>query len=118
MTAHLFHGLLGNPPADRVFLRTPKGGTLTYGDVMDRSARLAHALFESGVRPGDRVAVQVEKSPEAILLCLACARAGAVYLPLNTAYTLAELAYFIADAEPALFVGDPSLQGGIEALLA
>ena len=57
-----------------------------------------------GVKPGDRVAVQVEKSAEAIVLYLACLRAGAVYLPLNTAYTLAELEYFIGDAEPRVVV--------------
>jgi malonyl-CoA/methylmalonyl-CoA synthetase len=53
------------------------------------------------------VAVQVEKSPEALMLYLACLRAGAVYLPLNTAYTLAELDYFIGDAQPRLVVVDP-----------
>ncbi len=65
----------------------------------------------SASRPGDRVAVQVEKSPEAIFLYLACLRAGAVFLPLNTAYTLAELGYFFGDAEPRLVVCDPA-QGG------
>ncbi|HEY1876320.1 MAG TPA: malonyl-CoA synthase, partial [Rhizomicrobium sp.] len=53
---------------------------------------------------GDRVAVQVEKSPNAVCLYLACLRAGAVYLPLNTGYTPSELSYFVADAEPRLFV--------------
>ncbi|MEV9241998.1 AMP-binding protein, partial [Klebsiella pneumoniae] len=58
----------------------------------------------SGVRPGDRVAVQVEKSPDAILLYLACVRAGAIFLPLNTAYTLNEVEYFVGDAEPRLVI--------------
>ncbi len=66
-----------------------------------------------GVRPGDRVAVQVEKSPEALMLYLACLRTGAVYLPLNTAYTLAELDYFIGDAEPRLIVCAPGAKEGI-----
>ena len=71
------------------------------------SARLAWALVALGVMPGDRVAAQVDKSPEAIALYLATVRAGAVWLPLNPAYTRAELAYFVADAEPALFVTAP-----------
>ncbi|HEX4025510.1 MAG TPA: malonyl-CoA synthase [Steroidobacteraceae bacterium] len=88
----------------REFLRTDTGRTLRYADLHAESARLAHALVALGVRPGERVAVQVDKSPEAVLLYLATLRAGAVYLPLNTAYTEAELEYFIADAQPALFV--------------
>ncbi|MGH8256863.1 MAG: malonate--CoA ligase [Steroidobacteraceae bacterium] len=82
--------------------------TLTYADMRAGSARLAHALVALGLRPGDRVAVQVDKSPEAVLLYLATLRAGAVYLPLNTAYTEAELEYFIHDAQPALWVCTPA----------
>ena len=67
---------------------------LTYGDMLDRTAQLANILVLSGVEPGDRVAVQVEKTPENLLLYLASLRAGAVYLPLNTAYTLAETRLF------------------------
>ncbi|MDB5482074.1 MAG: Malonyl-CoA synthase [Caulobacteraceae bacterium] len=84
-----------------------------YADLDRESARLANALVGLGVRPGDRVAVQVEKSAVNLLLYLAAVRAGAVYLPLNTAYTLAELAYFIGDAEPALIVGDPVARAGV-----
>src|SRR5579859_7957507 len=84
-----------------------------YGDLDRESARLANALAALGVRPGDRVAVQVEKSATNLLLYLAALRAGAVYLPLNTAYTLAELAYFIGDAEPALIVCDPAARAGV-----
>jgi malonyl-CoA/methylmalonyl-CoA synthetase len=72
------------------------------------SGRMANILVLRGVEPGDRVAVQVEKSPEALILYLATLRAGAVYLPLNTGYTLAELDYFIGDAEPRLVVCDPT----------
>jgi malonyl-CoA/methylmalonyl-CoA synthetase len=68
------------------------------------AARFAHVLAHHGVKPGDRVAVQVEKSPNALCLYLACLRMGAVYLPLNTGYTPSELAYFVGDAEPRLFV--------------
>jgi len=94
-------------PSDRVFITTADGRVLTYGGLGALSARLAHALVALGVKPGDRVAAQVEKSPEAIALYLACVRAGAVWLPLNTAYTSVELAYFLEDAEPALFVAAP-----------
>jgi malonyl-CoA/methylmalonyl-CoA synthetase len=98
------------------FLTTPQGRTLTYGDLETGSARLANALVEAGVQPGDRVAVQVEKSPEVVLLYLACLRAGAVYLPLNTAYTLNELAYFIGDAQPRVVICDPKGEAGLAAL--
>jgi malonyl-CoA/methylmalonyl-CoA synthetase len=67
-----------------------------------------------GVAPGDRVAVQVEKSPEAFLLYLACLRAGAVFVPLNTAYTPAELSYFLSDAEPRLFVVQPEVEASLK----
>ncbi|MBS0296000.1 MAG: malonyl-CoA synthase [Proteobacteria bacterium] len=92
---------------DRPFLRTPDGEAITYAGLFERSARLAHALGALCVKRGDRVAVQVEKSPEALLLFLACVRSGAVFLPLNPAYTLPELEYFVGDAEPALVVVSP-----------
>ena len=75
--------------------------------MIERSARVANALAALGVGPGDRVAVQVEKSVEALMLYLGTIRSGAVYLPLNTAYTSAELSYFLGDAEPALAVCRP-----------
>ncbi|TPN02981.1 malonyl-CoA synthase [Mesorhizobium sp. B2-1-5] len=117
MSNHLFDIFRSRmPKPGRLLMRTDDGRVLTYGDMLARSAQLAHALLQLGVEPGDRVAVQVEKSPEAMLLYLACLRAGAVFLPLNTAYTLAELAYFFGDAEPRLVVCDPARAAGIEAL--
>ena len=97
----------------RPFLETPGGPQLSYAAMVEGSARYANALVSLGVKPGDRVAVQVEKSPEAALLYLGTLRAGAVYLPLNTAYTLAELDYFIGDAEPALVVCSPASRDGV-----
>jgi malonyl-CoA/methylmalonyl-CoA synthetase len=94
--------------ADRVFLEDQGGETLTYGALEARSARYASALAALGVTKGDRVAVQVKKSVEALLLYFGCLRAGAVYLPLNTAYTPAEIGYFLGDAEPTVFVCDPA----------
>jgi malonyl-CoA/methylmalonyl-CoA synthetase len=86
--------------------------------MLARSAHLAHALAARGVKPGDRVAVQVEKCPGALMLYLACVRAGAVFLPLNVAYTLVELDYFFADAEPRLVVCDPGREGDISPIAA
>src|SRR5205823_10776186 len=93
---------------DTVFLEQPGGRTFTYGDLDRESARLANAVAAMGVRPGDRVAVQAEKSPTVLLVYLACVRAGAVLLPMNPAYTDGEVQYLLDDAEPALFVHDPS----------
>ncbi len=102
-------------PSDRVCLIQPDGTTITYGEVHQWAGRFASALVGLGVRPGDRVLVQVEKSPEALFLYLGCLRAGAVFLPLNTAYTLREVAYFVSDAEPALIVCRPGAEAGFAA---
>jgi len=117
MTDTLFDRLLPSSvdPA-RTVIETADGGRLTYGSLRAATGRMAHALTAAGARPGDRVAVQVEKSVEALVLYLACLRAGLVYLPLNTAYTPAELAYFIGDAEPALVVCDPARLDSTRAL--
>jgi malonyl-CoA/methylmalonyl-CoA synthetase len=116
MSAHLYDALTARfPKRDKPFLMTPEGRTLTYRELEDGSARIASVLRELGVEPGDRVAVQVEKSPEAVLLYLACLRAGAVFLPLNTAYTPAEVEYFLGDAEPRVFVCDPARRKQLQA---
>jgi malonyl-CoA/methylmalonyl-CoA synthetase len=119
MASHLFASIVERiTDGSRTFLETPAGRRLAYDDVVAESARLAGALRALGVEPGDRVAAQVEKSPEALLLYLACARAGAIFLPLNTAYTLAELEYFVSDAEPSLVVCDPGRAAGVRPLAA
>ena len=102
--------------AERVAIETVAGGRLTYGELDQRCARLAARLARLGVGRGDRVAAQIEKSVANVLLYLACLRQGAVYLPLNTAYTRAELDYFFGDAEPALIVCDPARRAEIGAL--
>jgi malonyl-CoA/methylmalonyl-CoA synthetase len=101
---------------ERVAIETLDGDRLTYGELDERCARFAARLARLGVGRGDRVAAQIEKSVANILLYLACLRRGAVYLPLNTAYTLDELDYFFGDAEPALIVCDPAKRTTIEAL--
>jgi len=113
MNANLFARIEEGADPAAVFIDTVDGRRLTYGDVLALSARLANALGARGVEVGDRVAVQVDKTPEALVLYLACIRAGAVYLPLNPAFTPAELAYFIGDAEPKLIVCDPGRRADI-----
>src|ERR1700716_2557316 len=109
MSAHLYDALTARfPQRDKPFLTTPEGRSVSYGELKEGSGRIASVLRDLGVQPGDRVAVQVEKSPEAVLLYLACLRAGAVFLPLNTAYTPTEVGYFLGDAEPKVFVCDPA----------
>jgi malonyl-CoA/methylmalonyl-CoA synthetase len=95
------------PKSDQLALETSDAMNLTYGALFERSAQAANALIALGVEPGDRVAAQVDKSPDMIVLALACLRAGAALLPLNTAYTLAELEYFLGDAQPALTLCRP-----------
>ena len=102
---------LAAPGLETVFLRAADGAVLHYQDAFAAAARYARVLAGQGVKPGDRVAVQTEKSPAALILYLACLRAGLVYLPLNTGYTPSELAYFVQDATPKLFVAaDKNLQ--------
>lgn len=92
---------------DRPFLMTPGREALLYADLDAATGRMQSQLIKLGVKPGDRVMVQVEKSNEAVLLYLACLRAGAIYIPLNTAYTATEVEYFMGDATPHLFVCTP-----------
>ena len=107
MGSYLFEQLsAGFGAAAKPAFVSADGSVLTYGELRDDSARMAQALAALGVAPGDRVAVQVEKSIDAVVLYLACLRAGAVLLPLNTAYTPSEIAYFLSDATPHLFVCD------------
>ena len=116
--ANLYALLEAHFPADRsaVCLETPNGAVWTFADVEAESARYAGLMRERGVAPGDRIAVQVEKSPRALVLYLACLRAGAVYLPLNSAYPERELDYFLADAEPRMVVVRPDSLHGLTGL--
>jgi malonyl-CoA/methylmalonyl-CoA synthetase len=93
-------------PADRhsVAIQTP-GRSYSWEDIDRGSARIGN-LLRGLADPGERIAVQAHKSPEALMLYLAALRAGLVYLPLNTAYHESEVAYFLGDAEPAIVVCD------------
>ncbi|KIC27970.1 malonate--CoA ligase [Leisingera sp. ANG-M6] len=91
-----------------VFARLPEGGTVTFGALFAGAERMAAALVSQGVQPGDRVAVQVQKTFQAIELYLGTVMAGGIFLPLNTAYTGPEVAYFVGDATPRVVVCDPA----------
>ncbi|MBT8077731.1 MAG: malonyl-CoA synthase [Gammaproteobacteria bacterium] len=106
----------GEARAERELLQTADGRTWSWRETDEASARVARYLTELGVQPGERVSVQVEKSPEALMLYLACLRGGFVFHPLNTAYQPGELEYFLGNAEPAVFVCDPSKAGDSAAL--
>src|SRR4029077_10645183 len=112
--ANLFSRLFdGLDDPKRLAIQTIQGERISYGDLIARAGQIANVLVNRGVKPGDRVAAQTEKSVSGLVLYLATVRAGAVYLPLNTAYTLNELEYFITDAEPSLVVCDPAKADGI-----
>src|SRR5882724_8943055 len=119
MNANLFSRLFdGLDDPKRLAIETTDGQRISYGDLISRTGQMANVLVAHGVKSGDRVAAQTEKSVLGLVLYLATVRAGAVYLPLNTAYTLNELEYFITDAEPSLVVCDPSKAQGISAIAA
>ncbi|MGN6471048.1 MAG: malonate--CoA ligase [Rhizobiaceae bacterium] len=104
--------------SSRPFLYLEDGGVLSYGAFLELAARIAHVLQDQGVAPGDRVAVQVKKSAEAFALYAACIQAGAIFLPLNTAYTPSEVAYFVDNAEPRLVVCDEASRAAIGPIAA
>ncbi len=97
---------------DTVLIRED-GGEVTGVELHALSGQIANVLADAGVEPGHRVAMQVTKSVEALALYLACLRAGALFLPLNTAYTTAELEYFLGDAAPTVTVCDPKSEADL-----
>jgi malonyl-CoA/methylmalonyl-CoA synthetase len=110
MSENLYDLLAGRFPADRsrpAFLLAD-GGSVSYGALETGAGRIAARLLAEGVAPGDRVGLQAEKSVEGVMVYLAALKAGAVFLPLNAAYTAAEVDYFVADAEPRVMIRDPA----------
>ncbi len=95
------------------FLRLMNGQSITFGQMLDHAARVTAWLRECGLQAGDRIVAQLEKSPAALLLYLGCVRGGFVFVPLNTAYTKPEVAYFVSDAQPALLVASPGAPAAI-----
>jgi malonyl-CoA/methylmalonyl-CoA synthetase len=104
--------------SDPELLTTADGRSWSYAEVDRLSARMASFLTAIGIRPGQRVSVQVKKSPENLCLYLACLRGGFVFHPLNMGYKRAELEYFIGNAEPALIVCDRSSEAVLAAIAA
>jgi malonyl-CoA/methylmalonyl-CoA synthetase len=96
--------------ADKVALTTTTDITYSYSNLDQESARLAGFLSQLGLQSGDRISVQVQKSPQALCLYLACLRAGFVFHPLNTGYRENELEYFLSDAEPGAIICDGSAE--------
>ena len=103
--AYFAHRFLQSPT--QIFLKANSGETFSYTDVEWETARYANFLVNLGLKTGDRIVVQVEKSPQAVFLYLACLRAGLCYLPLNNAYQQGEIRYFLGDAEPAVAICSP-----------
>ncbi|WP_071674160.1 malonate--CoA ligase [Nioella nitratireducens] len=103
----LRHASIGRE--DQPFLIHPDSGAeVSHGAFFANAERMASALSRMGVKPGDRVAVQAPKTQAMLELYIGCVLAGAVFLPLNTGYTPAEVRYFLGDATPALLVCDPT----------
>ena len=101
---------------DRLFLRTPEGRNFSYSALCEQSGRIASALTRRGVNSGDRVAVQVDKSAEAVFLYVACLSMGAVFVPINVANTPNEVDYFLRDSQPRAVIVRPQDQTLIEPL--
>lgn len=95
------------PHLSRPFLECEDGRLCTYAELEQASGRFARRLHELGLRQGDRLVTQIHKTPGAVFLYLACLRAGIIYVPLNTAYQSAEVAYFLADSAPKAVVCRP-----------
>ncbi|MEM9047481.1 MAG: malonyl-CoA synthase [Pseudomonadota bacterium] len=100
------------------FLKLADGQSISHAEFLQMAARFAHALRASGLAAGDRLAAQLPKSPQALALYAACVQSGTVFLPLNTAYTVDELRYFIADSGAAMVVVDPARADGLASVAA
>lgn len=115
MNANLYALFASRFPQDQsaCCIETHDGQFYSWNDLERASAKMANLLSSLKLPANARIAVQVEKSPEALMLYLATIRAGLVYLPLNTAYRAAEIAYFVADAEPSVVVCAPENFGWV-----
>ena len=116
MTNILYDGVFApHAGSNKVFLFTPKG-EVSFAAFTQMTNRLANCLVENGMQPGDRVAVQAEKSVTQLALYAATIKAGGVYLPLNTGYTPHELEYFVGDAKPTIVVAANGVSAAIAPL--
>jgi len=107
MTNPLYDTLFGRYAGKTTpFLHLPDGSTVTHDDFLSMAARYAHVFRSAGVAPGDRLAVQIEKSPQALAIYAACVQSGIVFLPLNTAYTATEISYFVENSGAKMLICD------------
>ncbi|MFC4217400.1 malonyl-CoA synthase [Pseudophaeobacter arcticus] len=117
MTNPLYDTLFGRHAGQSTpFLQLLDGTCLTHDSFLAMASQIAHVFADKGLSPGDRVAVQVDKSPECLAIYAACAQAGLVFLPLNTAYTASEVQYFFADSGAALIICASRSQPLIQAM--
>jgi malonyl-CoA/methylmalonyl-CoA synthetase len=117
MNAYAYFARAFAPRLDAVVIESDTGERYTYADLERETARVAAFLTRLGLAPGDRVAAQIDKSPQGLFLYLGCLRAGMAFLPLNTAYQKGELGYFIGDAEPRVVVCRPPMHETFRALV-
>ena len=99
-----------------IFLENCDGSSITYEDLEEQSSQYANGFNDLGLQPGDRVSVQVDKSPEVIFIYLACLRANLIFHPLNTAYKEGELSFFLDDADPSVFICEKEIYNKISSL--
>ena len=119
MSNHLFDAIeKAIPDRNKTLIGLSDGREISFGELFALVEKLSGHLARSGVVPGDRVAAQIEKSWQNLALYLATVRAGAAYLPLNTAYPLAELEYFLGDAQPSFVVVQPAKENDVSQLCA
>jgi malonyl-CoA/methylmalonyl-CoA synthetase len=113
MPNYMFDRFFGCHEGDeKPFLMFADGTQQSYDSFLRQTARFANVIKELGLMVGDRLAVQIEKSPEALALYAACVQSGVIFLPLNTAYTPAEISYFVGDSGAKLLVADQSFDLG------
>ena len=98
------------------FLEKYDGTIITYNDLEEQSSQYANGFFDIGLKPGDRVSIQVNKSPEVIYIYLACLRSNLIFHPLNTAYKANELSFFLGDAKPSIFICEKQIYESISSL--
>ena len=98
------------------FLEYPDGSLITYEELEEQSSQYANGFSDLGLQPGDRVSVQVDKSPEVIFIYLACLRSNLIFHPLNTAYKESELSFFLDDAKPSVFICQKEIYENISSL--
>lgn len=114
MTNPLYDTLFGQHVGQTTpFLEMADGTRMTYCDFLELAAQYAHTLTNLGVQAGDRIAVQIAKSPEALAVYAACVQSGIVFLPLNTAYTADEVSYFVKDSGAKVLLCDERKSDGL-----